>query len=97
MPWDIEDPNEMELPYNSLFLIPVHTFIKIDSFEPKLKMRLTNEEDLKKLLKEKPDAVEHTFVEERLVLTASIKELQNFILKYADDKRVFKNEIVLGR
>lgn len=60
-------------------------------------MRLTNEDDMKKLLKEKPDAVRHTFVEDRLVITASIKELQNFILKYADDKRVFKNEIVLDR
>jgi len=96
LPWDIEDPNEMERPYNAFFLMPVHTFIKIDSFEPRLKMRLTNEEDLKKLLKEKPNAVEHTFVEDRLILTASIKELQNFVLKYADDKRVFKSEISPG-
>ncbi|MBN1804866.1 MAG: hypothetical protein JW837_06415 [Sedimentisphaerales bacterium] len=97
MPWEIEDPNKVELPYNALFLMPVHTFIKIDSIEPDLKMRLTNEEDMKKLLAEKPSAVEHTFIEKRLILTASTKELQNFLLKYADDERVFKNEIVLGR
>lgn len=97
LPWEIEDPNKVELPYNSLFLIPVHTFIKIDSIEPKLKMRLTDEEEMQKLLEEKPYAVEYTFVEDRLILTASTKELQNFILKYADDERVFKRDIVLRR
>jgi hypothetical protein len=49
------------------------------------------------LLKEDPDAVKHTSVEDRLVLTASTKELQAFILKYADDDRVFTGEIVLNR
>jgi hypothetical protein len=97
LPWEMEEPNKVELPYNSLFLMPVHTFIKIDSIEPKLKMRLTNEEEMQKLLEEQPKAIEHTFVEERLILTASTKDLQNFILKYADDERVFKNQIVLNR
>ena len=76
--------------------MPVHTFIKIDSIEPELKMRLTNEEEMKKLLEKKPKIIKHTFVEERLILTASTKELQNFMLKYANDERVFKSEIVLS-
>lgn len=96
-PWEIEDPNKLELPYNSFFLIPAHTFIKIDFNGPKLKMWLTNDEDMKKLLKEEPNAVKHTFIEDKLILTAPTKQLQNFVLKYADDKRVFKSEIVLGR
>jgi hypothetical protein len=96
LPWEIEDPNKVELPYNAFFLMPVHTFIKVDSFEPRLKMRLTDEDEMQKLLKEKPDAVQHTLIEDRLILTASTKELQNFILKYADDKRVFKGEISPG-
>jgi hypothetical protein len=96
-PWDIEDPNEVNLPYNYLFLMPVHTFIKIDSIEPDLKMRLTNEEEMKKMLEKRPNIIKHTFVEQRLVLTASTKELQNFLLKYADDERIFTNEVVLGR
>jgi uncharacterized protein (UPF0128 family) len=96
-PWEIEDPNKLELPFNSLFLIPAHTFIKIDFNGPQLKMWLTNEEEMKKLLKEEPNAVKHTFIEDKLILTASTKELQNFVLKYADDKRVFKSEVVLVR
>jgi hypothetical protein len=60
-------------------------------------MRITNEKEIKKLLEEHPGAVKHTFINERLVLTASTKELQKFFLRHADDKRVFPGEIVLGR
>ena len=97
MPSKTEEPNKLELPYNSFFLIPAHTFIRIDFIGRKLKMWLTNDEEMKKLLKEEPNAVKHTFIEDKLILTAPTKELQNFVLKYADDKRVFKGEIVLGR
>jgi uncharacterized protein (UPF0128 family) len=86
-PWETEDPNKLELPYNSFFLMPAHTFIKIDFNGPQLKMWLTNDEEMKKLLKEEPNAVKHTFIEDRLILTAPTKELQNFVLKYAYDKR----------
>jgi hypothetical protein len=97
MPWELQDPNKHQLPYNQLFLIPAHTLIKIDAVDPKLKMRITNEKEIKKLLEEHPGAVKHTFINERLVLTASTKELQKFFLRHADDKRVFPGEIVLGR
>ncbi len=96
-PEEMEDPNKLELPYNYFFLIPTHTFIKIDFNGPQLKIWLTNGEDMEKLLKEEPNAVKHTFIEDKLILTAPTKELQDFILKYADDKRVFKGEIVLDR
>ena len=96
-PWEPEDPNKLKWPFNTLFLVPVHTFIRIDSLEPQLKMRLTLEDEMEKLLKEDPNAVQHTLVEDRLVLTASTKELQAFVLKYADDKRLFADETVLER
>jgi len=97
LPWEPNDPDKMDWPYNSLFLIPAHTFLKIDSIEPRLKMRMTLESKMEELLKDNPGAVKHDFVGNRLVLTASTKELQAFILKYADDERVFTDEIVLGR
>jgi len=96
-PWETEDPNKLKWPFNTLFLVPVHTFIRIDSLEPQLKMRLTVEDEMQKLLKEDPNAVQHTIVEDRLILTASTKELQAFVLKYADDNRLFADEIVLDR
>jgi hypothetical protein len=97
LPWEPQDPNKMEWPYNTLFLIPAHTFVKIDSVGPKLKMRLMLETQLKKLLDENPDAIAHVVIEDRPVLTASTKELQAFVLKYADSDKVFTDEIVLER
>jgi len=97
LPWEPEDPNKMDWPYNSFFLIPAHTFVKIDSIEPQLKLRLMLESDMEELLKEKPSAVEHTSVGDRLVLTGSTKELQEFVLKYADDERVFTEQVTLSR
>jgi hypothetical protein len=95
MPWEEEEAENMDWAYNSIFLIPGHTFLKIDSIELKLKMAWINEDAMKELLKENPGAVKHIVVEDRHVLTASIKELQAFVLKYADDSRVFSAEINL--
>jgi len=97
LPWEPDDPNEVKWLYNSFLLIPAHTFMRIDSIEPQLKMRLTNNDKMEELLEEDPNAVKHTSIEDRLILTASTKELQAFVLKYADDNRVFTNEVVLNR
>jgi len=97
LPWEPEDPNKMDWPYNSLFLIPAHTFVKIDSIEPRLKLSLTLESKMEELLKENPSAVEHTTAGKKLVLTGSTKELQAFVLKYADDERVFADQVILSR
>jgi hypothetical protein len=97
LPWDPEDPNKMDWPYNSLFLIPAHTFVKVDSIEPQLKLRLTLESKMEELLKENPGVVEHTSVGDRTVLTESTKKLQAFVLKYADDERVFTDQVILSR
>jgi len=97
LPWEPEDPNKMDWPYNSLFLIPAHTFIKVDSIEPQLKLRLTLESKMEELLKENPSAIEHTSIGDRLVLTDSTKKLQAFVLKYADDEKVFTDQVTLNR
>lgn len=97
LPWEPEDPNKIDWPYNTLFLIPAHTFVKIDSIEPQLKLRLTLESNMKDLLKENPNAVKHTSVGDRLVLTGSTKELQKFVIEYADDEKLFTDEIILNR
>ena len=97
LPCHPEDPNEMEWALNSFFVIPTHAFVKIDSVEPTLKIRLMLETLLKDLLEKNPDIISHAAVEDRLILTASTKELQAFVLKYADSDKVFTDEIVLER
>lgn len=93
------DPNKVQWVYNTLLLMPVHTFIKVNAIVPQLKLQLTDDDELKKLLKEDPNAIEHTLIEpeDSLVLTAPTKELQAFVLKYADDRRVFTEEKILTR
>jgi hypothetical protein len=97
LPCEPQDPNKMEWTYNSFFLIPAHTFLQVDSIEPQLKLRITLQSKMEDLLKENPGAVGHTYVGDRLVLTASVKELQAFVLKYADDDRVFTSQVTLSR
>ncbi|MBN2594975.1 MAG: hypothetical protein JXA81_15830 [Sedimentisphaerales bacterium] len=97
LPWELEDPNKMDWPYNSIFLIPAHTFIKVDSIGSQLKLRLTLESKMKELIKENPNAIEYTSVGDRLVFTGSTKKLQSFVLKYANDERVFTDQITLSR
>ena len=97
MPWDMEEPNETDWPYNLLFMIPAHTVIKVDAVGDELKLRLMLETQLEKLLEEDQDAIAHIEIDDRPVLTASTKELQAFVLKYADTDKLFTDEIVLKR
>ena len=93
-----QDPEEMEWTYNAFFEVGVHTFIKIDSIEPTLRMGLTDDDNMKELLGEDPNAVKHTWLEDgKFILTASTRELQAFVLKYAYDIRVFPTRIALTR
>lgn len=93
-----ENSNKIEWFYNAFFFVPAHTFIKINSIEPQLKMQLTNDSEMKKLLAKDPNAVKYeSFEDDRFILTASTKELQKFVLKYADDSRVFTGEFALTR
>ena len=96
-PSEQEDVEKIKLPYNAFFFTPGHTFAIIDSIEPQLKIRWSIDDELEKLLKEEPNAVKHELVEGRVILTASTKQLQSFVLKYADDKRVFPAKVVLTR
>ena len=95
---DIDEPNEQpKWLYNVFFTIPVHTFVRVDSVEPQLKLRLSDDETMKEFLKKETNAVGHEMLEERAVLTAKTKELQKFAVKYADGKEFFSEELVMKR
>lgn len=97
-PWENDDAlKHMKWFFNTFFMIPVHTFAKIEILGSQLKIRLTDDDDFKKLLKEDPNAVKYELVDDKPVLTASTKQLQSFILKYADDNRLFSDEKSLTR
>ncbi|MHC4617449.1 MAG: hypothetical protein ACYTEQ_06815 [Planctomycetota bacterium] len=63
-----------------------------------LKLRLTDDEEFKKLLEQNPNAVKHEKMEDDgVVLTASTRGLQEFVVKYAEDERLFTDATVLLR
>jgi len=102
LPSEPQDPNkQVQWEYNSLFWIPAHTFLKVSSIGLQLKLLPMNYDKLKELLEKEPKVVKHTIIKdgdvERLILTAPTKKLQAFVLKYADDKKIFADEIVLCR
>lgn len=92
-----EELKRLQWPFNSFFTLPVHTFIKVEILESELKIRLTDDDNLKKLLKADPNAVKHELVDSTLVLTASTQQLQSFVLKYANDDRLFPDKKTLTR
>ena len=88
-PCDTDDPNKTDWPYNVFFLVPAHTFLKIEQIEPTLKMRIMDPDNVEQILEKDPNLIKHEIVQDRLVLTASTKELQEFLKAHADDEGLF--------
>lgn len=84
-----QDLKEMKLAHNAAFFLPVHTFIKVDAIGEQLVIRVTFDRLFKELIQAEPNAVEHQMIEGQSVLTASTRELQEFVTKFADDERLF--------
>jgi hypothetical protein len=99
-PWDVE-PNEVKNLYNTLFMLPVHSFAKIKLSDNKLTIILTDEDsfgDLMSKIKEDEDEQpNYMIIENRTLLIDSPKLLQKFILKYSDDEQLFTDEIKLKK
>ena len=92
-----EDIEEMNLFYNAFFFVRAHTFIKVDAIGTQLKLRITDDDKLQQLLDTEPNAVPSVEADDRIILTASTPMLQTFVTKYADDERVFADEVILER
>ncbi len=95
-----KEAEKAEFYYNSLFFVPAHMFFKIDEIGDQLKMRMTLDEMFKRFVEADPNSIKYETVEGQPVLTASTKDLQAFVAKYADDERLFgdKNRpLILSR
>ncbi|MGD0597383.1 MAG: hypothetical protein ABSA64_07675 [Sedimentisphaerales bacterium] len=80
-------------PTNPL-LLPTHMLAKIEAIEPNLQVQLLSIPDT---LEKDPNFLKHETVDSYIVLTASTKELQNFIKAHTDDKEIFGDPLVLKR
>ena len=73
------------------YFMPVHNFFLVEQIEPTLKMRAMDDDWLESYLKEHPRSLRHEIVDEIIVLTASTKKLQAFLLKHMN-KGAFEEE-----
>ena len=68
-----------------IHILPVHTFIKVDRINPNLRLRMIDYEKVGKMIEDDPNLIKHEVVDDdRIVLTASTEELQNFVVEHAD-------------
>jgi len=88
-PCDTDDPNKTDWLYNVFFLVPAHTFLKIEQIEPTLKIRTMEPDNVEEMLENDPNLIKHEIVQDRPVLTASTKELQKFMKAHANDEGLF--------
>jgi hypothetical protein len=91
------DVDKSKLLFNAFLFLRAHTFVRVDFVGDHLKLGLTDDESFKKLAEAEPKAVAFTTADDQIVLTASTKELQAFLVKYAADDRLFSNEQTLSR
>ncbi len=86
-------PEEVQMQANDFYkanLVPAHTFMKIEQIHPVLKMRAMNPDKFGKMLEADPNLIKHEIIEDnRVVITASTKDIQKFIAAHAQDKDLF--------
>jgi len=89
-----DEPNVIGNDFYKSHLMGIHTFAEIDISKNGLKLNFMNPDNTEKLLKAEPNSIKFEEVDNRIVLTASTKELQAFILKYSgnDKVKLFGNE-----
>ena len=93
-----DELKQMKWSINLFFMLHVHTFAKVEIVDSQLNIWLSDDDGLKKLLKQDPNAIKHELVEGgEPVLTASTGQLQEFVLKHVDDSRIFTNGHALVR
>lgn len=78
--------------------VPSHMFMKIEQIEPTLQMRLMDPDKITNMLENNPKLLKHEVVNEYcLLLTASTKQLQQFMVKHANDEGLFIEQCDLMR
>jgi hypothetical protein len=85
--------------YYQAHLVPAHTFMKIEQIRPTLKMRAMNPDTIKNILKADPNLIKHELIDDnkRVVITAPTQQLQQFMIKHANDKGLFDEPTELKR
>jgi hypothetical protein len=80
--------------YN-LHILPAHTFWRVWLEGEVLRLALLDNGWLKEMIEQKKVEIAHEEIDGAIVLTASTQQLQEFVLKHAEDADAFPNPIEL--
>lgn len=72
---------------------PVHMFVLVTQTGPALQMRDFDEDWLKVFLTKNPGALKHEVVDKDIIVTASTKQLQSFLLRHVNTKAAFSQPV----
>lgn len=85
-----EKGKENKIGVTDFHLIPTHSFARVTVNENKLVMESFNTKWLEDLFKQRKIRIKHEVIrDDEIVLTASSKDLQKFVLKYEDEKKAY--------
>ena len=90
---DMEDKND----FYKNHLVGIHSFMRVSIEPAALKLSMLDYYWLNDLLKTDPDLLKHEFMDDTILLTASTKELQAFVLKHAENERAFSKPYEMHR
>jgi hypothetical protein len=77
--------------------LPWHMFFYVSQIEPTLRIWDLNDKWLEKLLKANPSLLKHEVVDGDLVLTASTRQLQSFLLRHLNTTGAFTDPVDYAR
>lgn len=80
--------NQADLVASSMF--PGHLLVRVSQLEPELKLAFFDFDWLQKYLEKNPKTLAHRQEGDRLLLTASTRDLQRFVLKHLGEGELFE-------
>jgi hypothetical protein len=94
-------PDKVEIQANDFYkahLLLAHTFLKIEQIQPTLEMRVMAPDKFEEMLKNDPNLIRHEVIaDDRIVITASTSEIQQFMKEHANDEGLFDKFTELER
>ena len=85
-------PQEPKLPQSEFYkayIARLHTFLLVEQVTPTLRMAPMDMDWLREYVQQNPDAIRHEEIDGQILLTASTKQLQEFLIKHRKTKGAF--------
>lgn len=92
-----EEPALAANDFYAMHLLRAHSFLLVDSIEPELRIRAMDPAWLEEYLEQAPGAIAHEVLEGGIVLTASTRDLQRFVLEHLETDGAFSDASTMHR